>query len=75
MLTAPARFKIRLTTTDGDVLYWHKRGRVHTVEADVARIFVANFRPELFEVRPDGTLTPPEPGATKPISRVDMEPA
>jgi len=39
----------------------------------VAQIFVANFKPELFQVLPDGSLTPPSPGRTKQIVKVEME--
>jgi hypothetical protein len=69
------RYKIRITTEDGGTLYWHKRGQLHVVDEDVARIFVANFKPELFQVLPDGHMTPPDPGKTLVITRVDMEPA
>ena len=68
-----ARYKIKVTTRDGRVFYWHKRGQLHTVEEDVAIIFVANFKPELFQVRDDGTLGPPGP-ETFPIERVEKEP-
>ena len=71
---APVRYKIRITTEDGDTLYWNKRGGIHVVDEDVARIFVANFKTELFQVLPDGSLTPPEPGRTKQIVKVEMEP-
>jgi hypothetical protein len=57
----------RSTGTSGD--------RSHTVEEDVANIFVANFKPELFQVQPDGSLTPPQPGVTLPIRHVTKEPA
>ena len=72
--STPRHFKIRITTVGGETLYWHKRGRLHTVEEDVADIFVASFKPELFQVRPDGSLSPPD-GGTRPIARVDKEPA
>ena len=68
------RYKIRITTEDGDTLYWNKRGGIHVVDEDVARIFVANFKTELFQVLPDGSLTPPDPGRTKQIVKVEMEP-
>jgi hypothetical protein len=68
------RYKIRITTEDGDTLYWNKRGSIHVVDEDVARIFVAHFKPELFQVLPDGSLTPPDPGRTKQIVKVEMEP-
>ena len=70
----PGRYKIRITTEDGETLYWNKRGGVHIVDEDVAQIFVANFKPELFQVLPDGSLTPPKPGRTKQIVKVEMEP-
>ncbi|MCZ6793429.1 MAG: hypothetical protein O7J95_07430 [Planctomycetota bacterium] len=70
---APGRYRIRIITEDGDVLYWHKRGQVHIVDEDVARIFCANFKPELFQAAADGSLQPPEPGRTRPIARVEME--
>lgn len=67
------RYKIKITTKDGRTFHWHKRGQLHTVEEDVATIFVANFKPELFQVRPDGSLSPPEPGVTAAIARVEKE--
>jgi hypothetical protein len=74
-LEARRRFKIKITTEDGQVFWWHKRGQVHTLEEDVANTFVAHFNPQLFQVRPDGSLTPPAPGETLPIRRVEKEPA
>ena len=71
----PERFKIKITTENGQVFYWHKRGQLHTVEEDVADAFVAHFKPELFQVRPNGTLTSPVPGETMPIQKVEKEPA
>ena len=67
------RYKIKVTTLEGQVFYWHKRGQLHTLEEDVASIFVANFKPELFQVREDGTLSPPCPGETFPIKSVEKE--
>ena len=67
------RYKIKITAEDGQTFYWHKRGQLHTVESDVAEIFVANFKPELFQVRPDGSLHPPIPGETLPIRKVTKE--
>lgn len=73
--TERPRYKIKVTAEDGGVYYWHKRGRLHTVDADVADVFVTNFNRSLFQVRPDGTLTPPQPGETFPIRSVEKEPA
>ena len=47
---------------------------MHLIEEDVARAFVENFKPQVFEVRPDGSLTPPVPGETKRIVKLTMEP-
>ena len=55
------RYKIRLTTEDGDTLYWNKRGGIHVVDEDVARIFVANFKPELFRSSPTAASRLPSP--------------
>ena len=68
-------YKIKITAEDGSVLHWHKRGRLHTVVEDVADTFVAHFDRSLFGVRPDGSLTPPAPGETRAIARVEKEPA
>jgi hypothetical protein len=68
------RYKIKVTARDGRVFYWHKRGQLHTLEEDVANIFVASFKPDLFQVRQDGTLGPPGP-ETLAIHRVEKEPA
>lgn len=68
-----ARYRIRITTEDGETLYWHKRGKLHIVEEDVARVFVENFKPQLFQVRPDGSFSPPVPGETRVVRKVEME--
>lgn len=68
-----ARYRIKITTEDGDELYWQKRGGVHVVEEDVARIFVQRFKPQLFEVLPDGSFSSPVPGETKRVQKLEME--
>lgn len=73
-LTDEPRYKIRITTDDGRELFWHKRGRLHVVDEDVARAFVANFKPELFQVTEEGSFEPPAPGRTTPVVKVEMEP-
>ena len=72
---AARRYKIKILADDGRVFYWHKRGQLHLVDEDVATIFVANFKPAVFQVKVDGTLAPPLPGETLPIRSVQMEPA
>ena len=41
----------------------------------LADTFVAHFKPELFGVLPDGSMTAPEPGRTLKIRSVEKEPA
>ena len=43
------------------------------VEEDVAEIFVKKFKPELFEVLPDGSFSSPTPGETKPVKALGIE--
>ena len=74
-LGAGRRFKIRILTEDGRELYWHKQGQLHTVEEDVADIFLAKFNPNLFEVLPDGSLTSPRAGETSRVQGLTKEPA
>ncbi len=72
-ITPPRRFRIKVVTSDGTELYWHKNGRLHTVEEDVADIFVAKFNPALFEILPDGSMTSPGPDSMR-IDRLSKEP-
>ena len=51
---AARRYKIKITTTEGLVVYWVKRGQVHTLDEDLAKIWVANFKPAIFQVTRDG---------------------
>ena len=80
-LGAPGRFKILIITEDGQTFYWHKHGELHTVEEDVADILLAKFKPELFQVLPDGSMTPSQsaqedgPGESLPIKALRKEPA
>ena len=69
------RYRIRIKTVDGQELFWHKRGQLHLVEEDVARAFVENFKPDVFEVLPDGSFTPPVEGRTTRVAQLTMEPA
>ena len=74
-LGAPRRYKIKITTESGQTLYWHKRGQLHTLEEDVAAIFVSSFKPDLFQVLPDGSMvSPPRPGESMAIRGVEKEP-
>ncbi len=50
------RWNILITAADGTQLRWRKAGAVHTLSPDLGPIWVANFKPALFQVAPDGTL-------------------
>ena len=68
------RYKIKITTTEGLVVYWVKRGQVHTLDEDLAKRWVSNGKPAFFQVTRDGSLTPPAPEVeTFPIAQVEME--
>ena len=68
------RYRIKITTEFGLVVYWVKRGRVHTLDQKLAALWVRNFKPAIFQVTRDGELTPPRAGLeTFPIARVEME--
>ncbi len=71
----PGRFRIRVVTEDGRVLYWHKRGRVHTLEEDVADTFIEKLNRDAFHILPNGTMTPPLPGRSLRIRSLSKEPA
>lgn len=51
-----SRFRVRLTTVDGRVLHWVKAGLIHSLDERLAPIWIANFKPALFQVSPDGQL-------------------
>ncbi len=74
-LGARRRFKIQIIAEDGRTFYWHKHGELHTVEEDVADILLEKFKPELFQVLPDGSMTSPRPGESLPIKALRKEPA
>ncbi len=59
---ATERYKIKITTQSGLVIYWVKRGRVHTLGRELADMWVKNFKPAIFQVSKDGKLMPPSPG-------------
>jgi len=55
--TPPApRWHVAIITSDGRRLRWHKQGRAHTLPAELGPVWVANFKPALFQVMPDGAL-------------------
>jgi hypothetical protein len=58
-MTDPApRLRILLTAADGRVVPWRKQERIHTLPAELAHTWVANFKPGLFQMLPDGAIVP-----------------
>lgn len=67
---------IRITTVEGDQLYWHKGGKQHVLSPELGPTWVANFKPALFQVLPDGSFVPrgADPRA-RDVATVELEPA
>jgi hypothetical protein len=59
------RYRVRLTTADGTTLFWHKGGRIHSLDERLGPLWIQNFKPNLFQVDADGQLVPRgTPGAS-----------
>ncbi len=56
--TAPRRWRVMITTVDGRRLRWRKGGQPHSLSPELGPVWVANFRPAVFQVLGDGTLIP-----------------
>lgn len=72
-MTGP--FLIRITTADGRQLHWHKTGRRHQLPTELGPMWVANFKPALFQVMPDGAIVPRGTAGAVDIAAVALEPA
>ncbi len=70
-----SRWKIRITTAAGAERWWHKGGRLHTLDESLGRMWVANFQPALFQVEADGSLVPRGSPGADDIARVEAVPA
>ena len=69
-----SRYRIRITLVDGREVWWHKGGAIHTLAAELAPVWVANFKPALFQGLPEGGIVPRgAPGAVD-IGRVEAVP-
>ena len=66
---------IRITTADGRQLHWHKAGRRHQLPDDLGPLWVANFKPVLFQVMPDGAIVPRGTAGAVDIAAVTLESA
>ena len=70
------RWYVRVTTVDGDQVYWHKAGRRHSLSPELGPVWVREFKPAVFQVLPDGRFVPrgSDPRAVD-VARVELEPA
>ncbi len=70
------RWRIRITDTAGRTTLWRKAGAIHSLAPELGPIWVANFKPALFQVMPDGAIVPrgADPLAAD-IATVALEPS
>ena len=68
-----SRFHIRLTTVDGRILHWRKAGQIHTLDERLAPVWIANFKPTVFQVLADGQLVPTGTLEAAEIIRWELE--
>jgi hypothetical protein len=52
------RWHVLITTADGRRLFWHRAGARHTLAAALGPLWVANFKPALFQVTAEGAIIP-----------------
>ena len=69
------RQAIVITTADGLELRWRKGGKPHSLTAELAPVWVANFKPALFQVAADGQIVPRGTAGAVDIAAVRAEPA
>ncbi len=65
------RFRIRITTVSGDIRWWHKGGRLHTLPPELATVWPANFKPAIFQVMADGAIVPRGTPGAEDIAKVE----
>jgi hypothetical protein len=70
------RWHVLITTADGRRLHWHRAGARHSLAAGLGPLWVANFKPELFQVTAAGAIIPrgSQPDALE-IVAVSLAPA
>ena len=73
-MTSTPRSWVRITTTDGRVLYWHKNGEKHSLSPEIAETWVGRFQYHLFQVTPAGAFVPrgSDPAAVD-VEQVELE--
>ncbi len=69
------RQAIVITTTDGREVRWHKGGKPHSLTAELAPVWVANFKPGLFQIAADGQIVPRGTAGAVDIAAVRAEAA
>lgn len=68
------RWRIRIHAADGTSHWWVKAGRIHSLSPDLGPVWVANFKPELFQVLSDGQLAPRGAPGGRDVARVELVP-
>ncbi|MBA3710230.1 MAG: hypothetical protein H0W83_15575 [Planctomycetes bacterium] len=52
------RWRVVIITVDGRRLAWRKNDRIHTLSPELGPLWIANFKPAVFQVLSDGSLVP-----------------
>ena len=68
------RYRVRLTTADGTSLFWHKGGRIHTLDERLGPLWIQNFKPEVFQVSADGQLVPRGTSGASEVTAWTLDP-
>lgn len=72
----PQRWHVLITAADGRRLFWHRAGARHTLAAALGPLWIANFKPALFQVTAEGAIIPRGTLADAlEISAVELAPA
>jgi hypothetical protein len=67
------RWRVVITTADGRTLRWRKNDRVHSLSPELGPIWIANFRPGVFQVLADGSLVPRGTPGASDVAAVALE--
>ena len=69
------RWIVVIATVDGRTLHWRKGGAVHTLSPELGPIWIANFKPALFQVLDDGSIVARGSAGAVDIREVTLETA
>jgi len=50
------RWYIRIITSEGRSVLWHKAGKAHGLAPELGPVWLLHFKPALFQVLPDGHI-------------------